>query len=145
MNRCMIIACLIGFVASAGMCAGQETNAPPAGSRHPMAAGIENLLPPRLLERLALTADQKTKYDALEASFKKDVAQWRSSHNQGSGSTNNAPSDHKGLWEVRKGYIDQFRASLTSDQIAKLDKALENIRNNRGGPNSGAKTTPPAP
>ena len=152
MKRGMLIACLIGLVAAVGARAADEPPANPTGQHGSTRGGMDNLLPPRVLEKLALTADQKTKYDALNASFKKDVAKWRSSHSSGSessnstGSTNNVSSNLKGMRELHKGYIDQLRPSLTSGQTAILDKALENMRNNRGGPsgtNSPAK--PPAP
>jgi Spy/CpxP family protein refolding chaperone len=150
MKRGILIACLIGLVAAVGARAADEPPANPTGEHGPMRGGMDNLVPPRLLEKLALTADQKTKYDALNTSFKNDVAKWRSSHSpgsgSGSGSTNSVPADRKGLRELHKGYMDQFRASLTSDQTATLDKALENQRSNRGGhsgTNSAAK--PPTP
>jgi hypothetical protein len=57
-------------------------------------------------------------------------------------------SNRKGLRELHKGYIDQLRPILSSDQTATLDKALENMRNNRAshsGTNSVTKpSTPPA-
>jgi hypothetical protein len=152
MQRRMLIACLIGLVAAVGARAADETPANATGERRPMRSGMDNLLPPHVLEKLALTADQKAKYDALDASFKKDVVNARSSHSSGSGSvsstgsTNSVSSSHNGPRELRKSYIDQLRPSLTSDQAATLDKALENMRNNRGGhsgTNSAAK--PPAP
>jgi hypothetical protein len=159
MKRGILIACLIGLVAAVGARAADEPPATPPGGHQSMRGGMGDLLPTHLLEKLALTADQKTKYDTLDASFKKDLATWRSSHSSSSesssstGSTNsvsstNGSSTHKGMRELRKGYIDQLRPSLTSDQTATLDKALENMRNNRsgqGGSNSSDKpTAPPA-
>jgi len=154
MKRGMLIACLIGLVAAVGARAADEPPANPTGQHGSTRGGMDNLLPPHVLEKLALTADQKTKYDALNASFKNDVAKWRSSHNSGTesssstGSTNNVSSNRKGLRELHKGYIDQLRPILSSDQTATLDKALENMRNNRAshsGTNSVAKSsTPPA-
>ena len=138
MKRGILIACLIGLVAAVGARAANEPPANPPGQHGPALGGMESLLPPRLLEKLALTADQKTKYDALNTSFKNDAAKLRSSHSSGgesssSGSTNNASSNRKGLRDLHKSYIDQLRPSLTSDQAATLEKALENMRNNRGG------------
>jgi len=146
MKRGILIACLIGLVAAVGVRAADQTSTNSAGQHGPMRAGMSNLLPPGVLEKLALTADQKTKYDALDASFKKDLATWRSSHSSdgessSTGSTNNVSSNRKGM-ELRKGYIDQLRPSLTSDQTAILD----NMRNHRGGhsgTNSVAKPSTP--
>lgn len=138
MKRGILIACLIGLVAAVGARAADEPPANPSGQHGPARGGMESLLPPRVLEKLALTADQKTKYDALNTSFKNDAAKLWSSHSAGgesssSGSTNNASSNRKGLRDLHKSYIDQLRPSLTSDQAATLEKALENMRNNRGG------------
>ena len=149
MKRGILIACLIGLVAAVGARAADEPPANPSGQPGPARGGMESLLPPRLLEKLALTADQKTKYDALNTSFKNDVAKWRSTHSSGSeggssGSTNNVSSNRKGLRELHKGYLDQLRPTLTSDQTATLDKALENMRNNRGGHNGTTSTAKPS-
>ena len=137
MKRGILIACLIGLVAAVGARAADEPPANPPGQHGLARGGMESLLPPRVLEKLALTADQKTKYDALNTGFKNDAAKLRSSHSSGgegsSGSTNNASSNRKGLRDLHKSYIDQLRPSLTSDQAATLEKALENMRNNRGG------------
>lgn len=156
MKRRILIACLISLVAIVGARAADEPSTNSTGQHGPMRAGMGDLLPSHLLGKLALTADQKTKYDALNTSFKQDLAKLRSSHNAGagssssSGSTNSVSSTggspaHKGMRELRNGYIDQLRPSLTSDQTATLDKGLESMRNNRsgqGGSNSSAK--PPA-
>ena len=45
---------------------------------------MDNLLPPHVVDDLALTADQKAKYNALAADFKKDFDAKRES-NAGSG------------------------------------------------------------
>jgi hypothetical protein len=142
MKRGILIVCLIGLVAAVGARAADDSR--------PMRGGM-NLVPPPVLEKLALTPDQKTKYDTLNASFKNDLASWRSTHNSGGGSgsggtTNNVSSNRQGLKELHKSYMDQFRASLTSEQTVTLDKALENLRNNRGGhggTNSPANPPPP--
>lgn len=153
MKRGMIIACLIGLMAAVGARAADESSSPSTGEHHSARGAMDSLLPPRLLEKLDLTADQKTKYDSLNASFKSDIAKWQSSHSSSSTSTNSASTEHasgnhKGLRELRKSYMDQLRPSLTSEQIATLDKAAEEMRNRRqsqGGTNSTAKpSTPPS-
>jgi hypothetical protein len=154
MKRGILIACLMGLVAAVGARAADEPSVNSTGQHGPMRGGMGDLLPSHLLEKLALTADQKTKYEALNASFKKDLAKARSSNTSGgesgssAGPTNSVSTDHKGMRGLRKGYIDQLRPSLTSDQTATLDKALENMRNNRGshgGSGSDAKpSTPPS-
>jgi len=159
MKRGMLIACMIGLVSAVGARAQDQTPTNPPEGHRSMRGGMDNLLPPRLLEKLALTADQKTKYDTLEAGFKKDVAKLESSHSSGGessgtsstnnvSSTSNERSNRKAIRELRKSYMDQLRPSLTSEQTATLDTALENMRNRRagqGGTNSVAKpSTPPA-
>ena len=84
MKRGIITACLIGLVTAVGARAADDSsNKPPAEHRptRPMAPAMDSLLPPRLLDELALTADQKTKYDDLNAAFKKDAAKWRTDNN----------------------------------------------------------------
>ena len=162
MKRGMIIACLIGLVAAVGARAADEPAAKPPESPRPMRGNMmDNLLPPRVLDDLALTADQKTQYGALEASFTKDAAKWRADNNydpekareemrtardsNDQAALKKLADQRKGLMDIRKGYVDKLRASLTEEQKTKLDKALANGpgRGPRGGPNSDAK--PPAP
>lgn len=151
MKRGILIACLISLVAVVGARAADETSTNSPAQHRPMRGGMGELLPSHLLGKLALTADQKTKYDALNASFKKDLAALHGTHSSGSegsnssGSTSSTSSKHQGMQALRKGYIDQLRPSLTSEQTATLDKALENMLNHQsgqGGSNSSAK--PPA-
>jgi hypothetical protein len=152
MKRGIVIACLIGLVAAVGARAADEAPANPPEGHRSMRGGMDSLLPPRLLEKLALTADQKTKYDTLNASFKKDVAKFESAHSSSneSTSTNSTSSassnagpmaNRKAIHQLHKSYIDQLRPSLTSDQIAMLDKAAENMHHRGGhsGTNSAAK------
>ena len=163
MKRRMVIACLIGLVASVGVRAADETNAPSTGQHRPMRAGMDSLLMPRVLDELTLTAGQKTQYDALDASFKKDTAKWRKDNNydpekaaeemrQAKESNDQATlkklaEQRKAIRDIRRGYLDKLRAALTDEQKSKLDKALENMmgRGPRGGPNSDAKPSPPSP
>jgi len=158
----MIIACLIGLVAADGARAADSPAAKPTESPRPMRGNMmDNLLFPRVLDELALTADQKTQYGTLEASFKKDAAKWRADNNYDPEKAREEMSaaresndraalkkladQRKGLVDIRKGYLDKLRASLTDEQKTKLDKALANGpgRGPRGGPNAGGK--PPAP
>jgi Spy/CpxP family protein refolding chaperone len=155
MKRGFVIACLISLAATAAVFAqGGSTNAPPEGTR-PMRPMMGNLLPPRVLEQLALTGDQQSKYDALDTSFKSDVAKLRAPSSASSGSVTNAPPPPSGgrqqMRELRRSYIEKVRAFLTADQNAKLTQAMENMANRRrggGGPaegsNSPAQTPPPS-
>ena len=151
MKRIMLVACLISLMAAVGARAADEPSTSTTGEHHSARGGMDSLLPPRLLEKLDLTADQKTKYDTLNAGFKKDLAKLESSSTSSTNnvsSNSNAHSNRKGIRELRKSYMDQFRPSLTSEQTATLDKAAEDMRNRRqsqGGTNSAAKpSTPPS-
>ncbi len=91
MKRTVIIACLTSVVIAAGVLAADDsTNAPPMPPR-PMRPMMRNILPPRILEELALTADQQTKYNSLDASFKSDVAKLQANNAPPGGPTTNAP------------------------------------------------------
>ena len=62
MKREFVITCLIGLVAATAALA-QETNVPPPPlppTHRPTAPMMDNLLPPPVLEDLALTPEQKT-------------------------------------------------------------------------------------
>lgn len=120
----------------------------------PRGAGplLEHLLPPRLVSELKLTAEQKAKYDELEAAFKKDAAKWREEHpmteadrealrkarQEGDkAKLEKFAQQRKGLMDKRKAYVDQFRTVLTPEQQKQLEEALEQARaraKERGGP-----------
>lgn len=145
MKRGIVIACLIGLVA--GLTAqAQETNPPPkpppgnrpaGGGNRPM---MDNIVMPRVLEELSLTADQKTKYDALEKDFKSEVAKVREA-NKG-----DMQKGRQAMRDLRRSYQDKVRAFLTAEQKTKLDKAQERARAMmRGGSGPGGEQPPPPP
>jgi len=147
MKRGLIIACLIGLIAPLGVQA-QGTNAPPApppgGGQQMRRPPMDNLLPPRVLEELALTPDQKAKYDPIAADYKKDFAKWRESNPPSGGQPSSEA--RQALKELRKGYMDKVRAFLTDAQKTKLDQALERRRGGPGGPGgAGGSGGPPPP
>lgn len=148
MKRAVIIACLTGLVLAVGAYAADDsTNAPPA-AHHPMRPMMGSLLPPRLLQELALTGDQQSKYDALDAGFKSDLAKLRAENAPSSGTVTNAPAGggRQAFRALRKSYIDKMRAFLTADQNAKLTEAIENMPGRgRRGAGQGAGTNSPAP
>jgi hypothetical protein len=137
---------------------GNKPDAPPSGGpgsgRGPSGgnrgggpgAMLDNLLPPRVLDELKLTADQKTKYDEQQAAFKKVLDAWKTAHPNAQDQMRKAREDgdeatlsklreeRKPVMDARKASVDKFRESLTADQKATLDKALEQARNRRGGP-----------
>jgi Spy/CpxP family protein refolding chaperone len=146
MKRAVIIACLTSVVVAVGaLAADNSTNAPPTAP-HPMRPMMRNLLPPRILEELALTADQQTKYNSLDASFKSDVAKLQANNAPSSGTTTNAPPSggREAFRALRKSYIEKLRAFLTADQNAKLTQAIENgPGGGRRGAGQGTGSNPP--
>jgi hypothetical protein len=100
------------------------------------------ILPPHLLDQLALTPEQTAKYDPLNASFKSDAAKLRA-ENAGGGT--NAPSggSRQAMRELHKSYIEKVKAFLTAEQTATLDKAMQHGPGGHGGPNGGPSGSPP--
>jgi len=140
MKRVVLIVSLIGLVTITGARAADDsTNAPPPTEHRPARPMVTNLLPPRVLEALALTPDQKTQYDALDTSFKKDVTDWRAKNGEN--------GNRQELRDLRRSYLDKVRAFLTDDQKTSLQKALEAGRGPRGGqsPSTNSPATPPPP
>ena len=145
MKRGIVIACLIGL--AAGLTArAQGTNEPPKpppGERPAWGGGramMDNILMPRVLAELALTADQKTKYDALEKDYKSEVAKTREANKD------DMQKNRQALRELRRSYQDKVRAFLTDEQKTKLDKAQERARAMmRDGSGPGGEHPPPPP
>jgi len=149
MKHGIIVACSIGLIlAASALAAPGSTNAPPMNHR-PTRLMMGNLLPPRILNELALTGDQQTKYDSLNASFKSDLAQWEANNGQSGGTTTNAaPSgDRQTPGALRRSYMEKLRGFLTADQNAKLTQANENGpgRGRRGVSQTTGTNSPPPP
>jgi Spy/CpxP family protein refolding chaperone len=100
---------------------------------------MDNILMPRVLEELSLTADEKTKYDALEKDFKADFAKLREANKD------DMQKGREAMRNLRRSYVDKVRAFLTDEQKAKLDKAQERARAMRGGQGPGGAPPPPPP
>ncbi len=147
MKRAMIVACLTSFIAAAGvLAADNSTNAPPPTPPRPTRPMMRNILPPRILEELALTADQQTKYNSLDASFKSDVAKLQANNAPSGGTATNAPPSggREAFRALHRSYIEKVRPLLTADQNAKLTQALEEgPGGGRRGPGPGAGGNPP--
>lgn len=128
---------VIGLTAYAGEGKGEG----PRGGHGP---GMDHLLPKHAVEDLNLTAEQKTKYDELDKAFKTEAAKWRDAHPGGREEFEKAKeagdkqaleklkNQHKEMMDMRKGYVDQVRATLTDEQKAKLDKMREEFKAEHG-------------
>lgn len=138
-----------------------ETNQVKHARRGPGPA-MEHLLPPRAVEDLNLTADQKTKLSSIEADFKSAAAKWREAHPADPEAFQKARESgdkdalqkmrdqRKELMDIRKAHVDQLRATLTDEQKTKLDQSLEKAREHgpghgRKGPKGPAGDNPPPP
>ena len=135
--------------------ADNATNPPPAKHQGPRGDGpqFDHVLPPRIIASLALTADQQSTLDGLEAAYKKDAAKWHADNPVDETALKQArdTSDkealrqfrekQQGLLDIRKGYFDKFRAILTDAQKA----TLEDMRNRKPGGQHGAKPAAPTP
>jgi Spy/CpxP family protein refolding chaperone len=145
MKQRIIIACMIGLMMTVAAHAADDSTNAPSGDHHP-ARSMFGLLPPRVLEQLALTPEQKAKYDPLNADFKSDLAKLRADN---AGSSTNAPpgAGRQAMHQLRKSYIEKVRAFLTTEQNATLDKALQHGPGpgGHGGPNAGPGSPPPPP
>lgn len=123
----------------------------PGGGRGPGGPGamLDNLLPPRALDELKLTTEQKAKYDELQAAFKKEADAWKTAHPNAQEQMRKARDDgdeaamsklreeRKTIMDARKASVDKFRESLTAEQKEALDKSIEQARNRRGQGGSG--------
>lgn len=158
--RVMTAVAVVAWIGSALTVAQAEntTNTPPAHHGGPRGdAQLEHILPPKSVPSLALTADQKTGLDSLETAFKKDAAKWRADNPVDEAAVKQARDTgdkealrqfrekRQGLMDLRKGYLDKFRATLTDEQKTKLDTALEEMHSKQphGQHSKTAPVTPP--
>jgi Spy/CpxP family protein refolding chaperone len=119
----------------------------------------EKLLPSKVIENLALTADQKTKLDELTAAFKKDLEAWEQAHPnfkdewqkartaQDKEALKKLKKERKPVLESRKKYIEQFKETLTDEQKKKVEEMKEKMKATRGHKRGGKgpKGPPPPP
>ena len=93
-------------------------------------AMLDNLLPPHALDELKLTADQKTKYDGLQAAFKKELDAWKSAHPNAADQMRKAREDgdrdalHK-LAEERKPVMDARKAGFDALVIEDATRGID--------------------
>ena len=162
MRQLMIAVTAATLLTGGGVFAQGGTNQParpPGGPRGPGGPRFEMpLIPPRVMDDLALTAEQKPKVEALQADFAKERDKLRASE------TNNPEiaklrSDmqaareagdrekmkslreqlvpyEKPLLDLRKQYMDKVRVLLTDEQKKTLNEAQARFgrRNVPGGP-----------
>ena len=148
------------------------TNTPQRPQRERLAARMPGgFLPPLTADELSLTDDQKAKLKDIETAFVKERDEWRATHKgveadlqklREEASAARKAGDNAKLEETRKKiqelsapmtelrrkYMDQFRATLTNEQKLKLATALERMQQRWSGPAAGTEgkpATPPTP
>ena len=146
--RTMMIVALVALLASSFAIAQSGEGKPDAprdaGPRGGRGGGpgamLDNLLPARALDELKLTAEQKTKYDELQAAFKKELDAWKAAHPDAADQMRKAREDgdrdamrklaeeRKPVLDARKAAVDKLRESLTAEQKETLDKSIEQAR-----------------
>jgi Spy/CpxP family protein refolding chaperone len=154
MKKFVIAITIIAVVATAAQAGKNKDNAggPPPGVRKAAMQG--QLLPPQAVEMLQLTADQKTKFDELNAAFQKDLEAWQQAHPnfhadlqkareaQDKEAMQKLVAERKPVMEARKKYMEQFKVTLTDEQKAKLEAMKEKLGAHRG-PKHGDKAAKP--
>jgi Spy/CpxP family protein refolding chaperone len=139
-----LLAAATVFAADPGKPAGD--NGP--GKHKGLRPGQGSLVPPPVLDSLAVTADQKKQVDDLQAQFKKERdALFESHRKENAGlrdqmkvareSGDQAKIDElrkkrgeqaKPMMDLRKQYIEKLRGLLNADQQKKLDDGLKEFR-----------------
>ena len=111
--------CLAAMIAASVVIAQAPQGGQPKGQhqRKPM----NSLLPPKLVEKLNLTADQKTKLDQTYTDFKTANPNWRA--DMKTAHENKDRAAMKNLMSIRKAAVDSWATCLTADQKAILDTA----------------------
>ena len=157
--RVMTAAAVVGWtgLALTAVQADNTTNPPPAHHGPRGDAQLEHILPPKSLTSLALTAEQKTSLESLEAAFQKDATKWRADNPVDEAAVKQARDTgdkealrqfrekRQGLMDLRKGYLEKFRATLTDEQKTKLDTILEEMHNKQSRGQQHPKTPPATP
>jgi Spy/CpxP family protein refolding chaperone len=178
MRQLMIAVTAATLLTSGGVFAQGGTNQPPRPPGGPRGPGGPRfsvpLIPPRLMDQLNLTAEQRPKVDALQSEFAKERDKLSASQ------TNNAEFAklrddmraardagdrekmrslreqlvpyRKPILDLRQQYMDKVRALLTDEQRKTLEEAIER-RGQRGpgaprgmgGPPPGAGEAGPPP
>ncbi len=140
MKRWFILSAALALLTSAAVFAADEAAAPEGGKRdHPKFKG---LMPPKALKELNLTKEQEAKYKALDQEFLKERQKWMEEHKPkddapaASGEDKDAKprrpeGSRKEMLELRRKYMDQFRASLTPEQTKQLDGQIADMKERR--------------
>lgn len=141
----MLIAAIAVAIAAAMTVQAEETTQPGKGHRpeHRDHKPIEGLLPPLVVEKLKLTDDQKTQFDAIVADFGKEAKAFWKSH-QDLREKMKAAHDAKDeakmkelrealkpLMELRHEHMEKVLGLLTDEQKAELKKMHEKFQEKR--------------
>ncbi len=166
MKKWIILTACLGLMTASALPAGEPAR-PEADREHSRKQGPKHrgLLPARLLEELSLTAEQKTRYDSLSAQFQQERDKLFESNPGQEGNLREEfrAAREKGdeakleelrqkrrekaepFHQLRRKYMEQFRAMLTPEQVAKLDEAKRRMHERHGqfGEHHGGNAPPP--
>jgi len=145
MKHCLtlVTASILIAAATAFGAAGKAKSERPQKGPPPTLQPGEVLLPPRVLETLALNAEQQAKYDALLAEWKKEAEKFWADHAQLRDQMREAREardrakmgklmkELQPLQDARKRYVEKVRAFLTDEQKKKLDDMREEFESRR--------------
>lgn len=145
MKRWFAVTAALALLASAVAFAADESTPQPGGPKD--RPRFKGLMPPRALKELNLTKEQEAKYKELDQAFLKERQQWMEEHkpkgeqpppppegddNDGPGRRPKLPPEaRQQIHELRKKYMDQFRATLTAEQIKQLDEQIGDVKERR--------------
>ena len=139
-SKLIAIIALGGLAAFGTVAQAQDaTNTPPAGEHHRPGGPGGPRMGGRMAEELGLSADQKTKFEAI---MKDQAEQMKTLRDDTSLSQEDKRAKIKA---IREATNDKVKAILTADQYAKYLE-LQKLQHNRRGPGGpGGAGTPPPP
>jgi Spy/CpxP family protein refolding chaperone len=153
---------VVAGLALAAVVATAEQPAAPKGPKEGarrFEPGKMPLLGPKMLEDLSLTAEQKTKYEEINAKFEKERDAYLAAHKPDPALRDEmkaareagdkakmkelgekARAENAPLMEIRKKHMDELKATLTAEQKAKLEEVATKMKERRRehGPAGGA-------
>ena len=147
--KSLIAVLAVAVIATAASAQDKPEHKGPAGAHR--GGMMDSLLPPMLVEKLNLTADQKPKYEEIAAAFKKEAVAFREGHADlfakmkaareagDKDKMKELMGEMKPMQDARKASIEKLEALLTDDQKAILKEAREKMMQQHPGAHGAAK------
>ena len=161
MNRLLLTSLALGAILTTAVFAEKQKHDDDRPKRRPPGV-MEHLVPPPVVEKLNLTADQEAELDKLEKAFAAARDKHRAEHQDEAQQlrqemkTARENGDkakarelgeqlrelHEPMMKLHRDYMQQFAAILTADQKAILDEAREKFRERREKRRDGPPANP---